>query len=1010
MNKLIDIKTKLEEDKLQPTYYFNESTEPKKGVTSYAINVGWHGYHEAIGYRVYRSVNGGDYSIILDEEISGYTWYGRWDHDVSPGSTYSYYVTAYGTDWETNPSEIVTRETWLPPSSAISPVHNSIITDPNPVFTWNSAGVTTPYEDIYSGTTILRVWDETSEGDDGPIWELFLDGITVSTVTYNQDGEAPPLIPGHVYSWNTGAHGYSEDEHLMAISWTENWQFYYGYQPWEVNIATGTHTDLPDGHYVEVRWNYYAGANNYKVWKSLDNISFTELVDNYEENESWYWLNDWDVAEGNVYYYYVVAYDGINEIETSPTMTVDTWLPAILPVSPLQGDLVTDPNPVFECYYEAPISFPYNGVFEFSEGYFDLNDVTTGENVWAIELDESVFSVTYDGPALVEGHEYQWGRELGGCNENVGTFSVCNGGGFYYGYQPWEVTYRTETFSPDEQAVRILWTDYTNANDYQVYKSTDGINFTSLEGEYEFQGDWYEFWDYEVIDGNTYYYYVKAFDGATELQTSSTMTVDTWLPGIIVVDPIEDEVVTDSTPTFIWQYEDSISFPDGPFNFCQAGMNLYDTVLEDEVWEIELNNLDVFSYTYDGPSLIEGRRYTWYRFIEGEGDDGISTATVGRGSFFFGTLVPNICCRAITCSSGEHQIEISWGHYPEATNYHIYKSIDSGGYTEIFGYYEENEDGHWFIDNDVTDENTYKYYITADTPTGETAPSYTDTIDTWLPPCSLSSPTNEAIVTTSEPTFSWNTIGLETSDFPYGSIFYAESHLHVRDESSGNERVWNIDLDDCTTSTVNYNQDGQAIPLVIGRRYNWYYYCSGHSEEGECIAESIGENWKFIYTGGATAIISEVNAFTEIGNDLAQGSGAIEYLIDANIIPFFYQLNEHEISRSKGVNRGIEVRWTAYLQENNCGYKVYKSTDGVIFTEVFSQEAPSGYDWYGWWDDDVQEGNTYSYYVTAYGDTWETEPSETVTRDTWLPIIFYVFLKQMLLPQKYLLPKLRVQI
>ena len=610
-----------------------------------------------------------------------------------------------------------------------------------------------------------------------------MDGLTVSTVTYNQDGEAPPLVPGHLYSWNTGAHGCSEDEHLMAISWTENWQFYYG-------------------------------------------------------------------------------------------------------------------------------------------------------------------------------------------------------------YQSWEVTYRTETFSLDENAVRILWKDYSAATDYKVYKSTDGTSFDQLSGDYEIDGDWYEFWDYETIDGSSYYYYVKAFDGATEIQTSPTMTVDTWLPGIIVIEPIEDEVVTDSTPTFIWQYEDNISFPDGPFDFSGAGINLYDTVSDDEVWEIELNNLDVFSYTYDGPSLVEGHRYTWCRFIEGEGDDGISTATVGRGSFFYGNLVPNIYCRAITCSSGEYQIEIGWGYYPEATNYHIYKSINSGGYTEIFGSYEENENGHWFIDNDVTEENNYEYYVTADTPTGETAPSYTDTIDTWLPPCSLSSPTDEAIVTTSEPTFSWNTIGLETSDFPYGSIFYTGSHLRVRDENAGNEIVWDIDFDDCAISTATYNQDGQATPLVIGHRYNWYYYCSGHGEEWECIAESIGENWKFIYTGGSSAVISEVNAFTQVGNDSAQSSGAIEYLIKTNVIPFFYQLNEDEISRSKGVNRGIQIRWTAYLQESNCGYKVYKSTDGVTFTEVFSQLAPSGYDWYGWGDEDVQEGNTYSYYVTAYGDTWETEPSETVTRDTWLPISY----------------------
>ena len=104
MSKIIDIKTKLEEGKLQPTYYFNEIKELKKGVTTYLIYVGWHGYPNAIGYRIYRSVNGGNYSIILDEEISGYTWYGRYDHGVSPGNTYSYYVTAYGDFGETEPS------------------------------------------------------------------------------------------------------------------------------------------------------------------------------------------------------------------------------------------------------------------------------------------------------------------------------------------------------------------------------------------------------------------------------------------------------------------------------------------------------------------------------------------------------------------------------------------------------------------------------------------------------------------------------------------------------------------------------------------------------------------------------------------------------------------------------------------------------------------------------------------------------------------------------------------
>jgi len=80
------------------------------------------------------------------------------------------------------------------------------------------------------------------------------------------------------------------------------------------------------------------------------------------------------------------------------------------------------------------------------------------------------------------------------------------------------------------------------------------------------------------------------------------------------------------------------------------------------------------------------------------------------------------------------------------------------------------------------------------------------------------------------------------------------------------------------------------------------------------------------------------------GSDSAQISETLDYLIKANLIPFFYQLNEDEISRSKGVNRAIQLRWTAYFKVSNCGYKVYKNIDGVTFTEVFSQLAPSGYD------------------------------------------------------------------
>ena len=69
MSKLQDKITQLEEEgKLPPSYKFNELTEAEKGVTDYAIEVWWHAYYEATGYRVYRSVNGASYVLVLEWE------------------------------------------------------------------------------------------------------------------------------------------------------------------------------------------------------------------------------------------------------------------------------------------------------------------------------------------------------------------------------------------------------------------------------------------------------------------------------------------------------------------------------------------------------------------------------------------------------------------------------------------------------------------------------------------------------------------------------------------------------------------------------------------------------------------------------------------------------------------------------------------------------------------------------------------------------------------------------
>jgi len=214
---------------LKPSYKLNNTSDKltKNGATTdYFTIVEWHSYYAATGYRVYKSVNGASY-VLIDEGVAppGYDWYVLYDWNVISGNTYAYYVTAYGTNWETDISEIVTIDTFLPPCSLIGPLNNATVVDANPVFEWFPVGISSfPYGSIYEGHSDLYVVDITT---DELVWWPWFKNMTTSTATYNQYGQAFPLVSGHDYLWESWGYGYDENWNLIAMSWSENWGFSY---------------------------------------------------------------------------------------------------------------------------------------------------------------------------------------------------------------------------------------------------------------------------------------------------------------------------------------------------------------------------------------------------------------------------------------------------------------------------------------------------------------------------------------------------------------------------------------------------------------------------------------------------------------------------------------------------------------------------------------------------------------------------------------------------------------
>jgi len=108
-------------------------------------------------------------------------------------------------------------------------------------------------------------------------------------------------------------------------------------------------------------------------------------------------------------------------------------------------------------------------------------------------------------------------------------------------------------------------------------------------------------------------------------------------------------------------------------------------------------------------------------------------------------------------------------------------------------------------------------------------------------------------VTEPSPIFTCNPVGI--SNFPYGSIYSGNSILWVYDHMTTQETWERILNDDMITSTISYNDDGQAIPFTPGHDYLWNYFSIGCDEYGNWIAGSLAEGWdifagwNFTYSG-----------------------------------------------------------------------------------------------------------------------------------------------------------------
>jgi thiol-disulfide isomerase/thioredoxin len=195
----------------------------------------------------------------------------------------------------------------------------------------------------------------------------------------------------------------------------------------------------------------------------------------------------------------------------------------------------------------------------------------------------------------------------------------------------------------------------------------------------------------------------------------------------------------------------------------------------------------------------------------------------------------------------EHLINVFWDPYPEASGYKIYRNVNGvvegepvySGPGELL--YDKNV-VQWHDFSNIVVGNTYSYYVTAYGDSWETAPSQeTGTINSFLPPVYLVSPSDGETINNSTPTFVWSPVGSS----PGGSINFGTTELWVKDLTD-NKAIWDISFNDMTTFNATYNQDGQASSLISGHSYAWEVTSYGYVDDIQ-VAISQSEYWEFTY-------------------------------------------------------------------------------------------------------------------------------------------------------------------
>ncbi len=194
-----------------------------------------------------------------------------------------------------------------------------------------------------------------------------------------------------------------------------------------------------------------------------------------------------------------------------------------------------------------------------------------------------------------------------------------------------------------EYEIKLFWSPFQleMADEYRIFKSINGGDFEQVKADYKDEGFQLSWTDEDVLDKNSYSYYIEGYFFGELVARTEQVDVDFWLPSCPALFPVNNEIVSEEEPEFRWQTIVITAFPFKNVIFSAEGeFVVYDLTEEEEIWRIPLEDINSSQLNFkideaDKP-LQKKHRYQWQLKITGYGSGNqVIAESITGGLFVF---------------------------------------------------------------------------------------------------------------------------------------------------------------------------------------------------------------------------------------------------------------------------------------------------------------------------------------------------------------------------------------